>query len=150
MELVINSRQRDRRLDRKLLKQIAEFTLAESLVEAAELGIHFVSAKEMAKVHEQFMNIDGSTDVITFDHGSQPPAKIHGEIFISIEDAVAQARDFQTSWQSETARYIVHGILHLLSYDDLEPKARAKMKREENRLVSKLESNFNLRQIEKR
>ena len=150
MELIINNRQRARRLDRKLLKQIAAFTLAESRVEAAELGIHFVSAKDMARVHEQFMNIAASTDVITFDHGSEPPAKIHGEIFISIEDAVAQARDFQTSWQSETARYIVHGILHLLSYDDLEPKARARMKREENRLLRKLESNFNLRHIEKR
>jgi probable rRNA maturation factor len=150
MELVINNRQRARRLDRKLLNQIAEFTLSESRVESAELGIHFVSPKQMANVHEQFMNIAGSTDVITFDHGSEPPAKIHGEIFISIEDAIAQAREFKTTWQSETARYMVHGILHLLGYDDLEAQARAKMKREEDRLVRKLESNFNLRKIEKR
>lgn len=150
MELVINNRQRVRRLDRKFLKQITEFTLAESRVEAAELGLHFVSAKEMAKVHEQFMNIAGSTDVITFDHGSEPPATIHGEIFISVEDAIAQAREFKTKWQTEVARYIVHGILHLLAYDDLQAKARAIMKREENRLVRRLESNFNLRNIEKR
>jgi probable rRNA maturation factor len=150
MELVINNRQRTRRLDRKLLKQIAEFTLAESQVETAELGIQFVSAKEMASVHEQFMNVTGSTDVITFDHGSKPPHKLHGEIFISIEDAIAQAREFKTSWQSETARYMAHGILHLLGYDDLEVKARAKMKREENRLVRQLESEFDLRNIEKR
>lgn len=149
MELVINNRQRARRLDRKLLKQIAEFTLSESRVESAELGIHFVSPKQMANVHEQFMNIAGSTDVITFDHGSEPPVKIHGEVFISIEDAIAQAREFKTTWQSETARYMVHGILHVLGYDDLEAKARAKMKREENRLLRKLESNFNLRKIEK-
>jgi probable rRNA maturation factor len=150
MEIVINNRQRVRRLDRKLLKQIAEFTLTESGVQTAELGIHFISAKEMAKVHEQFMNIAGSTDVITFDHSSEPPVKIHGEIFISVEDAISQAREFQTSWQSEISRYVVHGILHLLGYDDLAAKPRAKMKREENRLVRRLESNFNLRNIEKR
>lgn len=150
MELVINNRQRVRRLDRKLLKQIAEFTLTESGVQTAELGIHFVSAKEMAKVHEQFMNIAGSTDVITFDHGSEPPTKIHGEIFISVEDAITQAREFRTKWQNEIARYIVHGILHLLGYDDLAARLRAKMKREENRLVRRLESNLNLRNIEKR
>src|SRR5687767_14228369 len=150
MELVINNRQRARRLDRKLLKQIGEFTLSESRVQSAELGIHFVSAKQMANVHEQFMNIAGSTDVITFNHGSEPPTRIHGEIFISIEDAIAQAREFKTTWQSETARYIIHGILHLLGHDDLRAKARAKMKREENRLLRKIESNFNLRQIEKR
>ena len=150
MELVINNRQRVRRLDRKLLKQITEFILAEFRVEAAELGIHLVSAKEMAKVHEQFMSIAGSTDVITFDHGSEPPAAIHGEIFISVEDAITQGREFKTKWQTEVARYIAHGILHLLAYDDLQAKARAKMKREENRLIRRLESNFHLRTLEKR
>lgn len=150
MELVINNRQRARRLDRKLIKQIAEFTLTESGCNMVVLGIHFVSAAEMAKVHKNFMNIAGSTDVITFDHASKPPASIHGEIFISIDDAIAQAREFKTTWQSETARYVVHGILHLLGYDDLSPGARTKMKREENRLLKNIEGRFDLRRLEKK
>jgi probable rRNA maturation factor len=146
-EIIVANRQRARRLDRKFIKQLADSILQMAKVERAELGLHFVSAKEMANVHEQFMNIAGSTDVITFDHGSQPPKGVHGEIFISVEDAIAQAREFKTTWQSEIARYIVHGILHLLGYDDLKPTARAKMKREENRLVNRIESAFNLKKI---
>ena len=129
---------------------VAQKVLADLGVESVELGLHFVSAKEMARVHEQFTNIPGSTDVITFDHGSKPPANLHGEIFISVEDAMAQAREFKTTWQSEVARYVIHGLLHLLGFDDLEPVARKKMKQTENRLVKKMEAQFDLRAIEKK
>jgi probable rRNA maturation factor len=149
-EILVSNRQRTRALDRKFIEQLTASALQQAGVASAELGLHFVSAKEMARVHEQFMNIAGSTDVITFDHGSKPPKAIHGEIFISVADAMAQAKEFETTWQSEVARYVVHGILHLLGYDDLEPAARAKMKREENRLVKILETEFNLRRVEKR
>jgi probable rRNA maturation factor len=65
------------------------------------------------------------------------PTIIHGEIFICVSEAVRQAKEFGTDWFSELGRYIIHGILHLTGHDDLEPVARKKMKREENRLVRK-------------
>jgi probable rRNA maturation factor len=149
-EIVIANRQRGRRLNLPLLKELVAWILTEELrVDFAEVGFHFVSAKEMARLHEEFMGIEGSTDVITFDHGSEPPKLVHGEIFISVEDAIAQAKEFGTTWQSELARYVIHGILHLLGYDDLEPDARAKMKRAENALLRKAERNFPLRKLEK-
>jgi probable rRNA maturation factor len=150
MELVINNRQRVRPIDRKFLKGVTKHLLDELLVTKAEVGVHLITAEEMARVHKEYMNIEGSTDVITFNHGSRPPEIVYGEIFISVEDAIAQAREFNTTWQSELVRYVVHGILHLLAYDDLEPRARAKMKREENRVLRQLESAFKLRALEKR
>ncbi len=149
-EIVVANRQRTRRLDRKFIEELTNSVLMELGVENAELGLHFVPAKEMANVHEQFMNIAGSTDVITFDHGSRPPEIIHGEIFISVDDAVAQAREFKTTWQSEIARYVIHGALHLLGLDDLQAIARAKMKRDDHRLLKKVEAQFNLRRLEKK
>jgi len=41
-----------------------------------------------------------------------------GEIYICVDEAVLQARKFGTSWQSEVIRYLVHGVLHLLGFDD--------------------------------
>ena len=149
-EIVVANRQRTRRLDRKLIEEIAQEVLTDLGVEDVELGVHFVSAKEMARVHEQFMNIVGSTDVITFDHGSEPPTSVHGEIFISVEDAIAQAREFKTTWQSEVARYVIHGILHLLGFDDVAPDARKKMKQAENRLMNRIAALFDLRALEKK
>jgi rRNA maturation RNase YbeY len=88
----------------------------------------------MARVNWRFLQHEGSTDVITFDHGSTIE-RVHGECFISVADAVDQAQAFRTTWTEEVVRYVIHGILHLRGYDDLEPALRRSMKREENRWV---------------
>jgi rRNA maturation RNase YbeY len=72
---------------------------------------------------------------------------LHGEIFVCMDEAVAQARRFRTSWQSELVRYIVHGILHLRGFDDRRAAPRARMKREENRLVRELAARFDFAAI---
>jgi probable rRNA maturation factor len=66
---------------------------------------------------------------------------------VCIDDAILQAREFGTTWQSEITRYIVHGVLHLLGYDDLKPQLRREMKRAENRLMRLLSQKFSLAQI---
>ena len=72
---------------------------------------------------------------------------LHGEIFICVDEAVSQARKFGVSWQSEVARYVIHGVLHLLGHDDLRAGARCKMKREENRLLRELSRRFALSKL---
>ena len=131
--LVLWNRQKDRPLSlRALRRTILDLLAAMGL--GAELGVHFVGPREMARVNVAFLGHEGSTDVITFDHGSTPE-RLHGECFISVADAVAQARDFGTSWDAEVVRYVIHAILHLRGFDDLEPAARRVMKRQENRWV---------------
>ena len=119
----------------------------------AELGINLVGAREMTLVNENFLQHEGSTDVITFDHSDaeggvrKAEFQIHGELFVCVDEAVLQAKEFGTSWQSEVVRYVVHGVLHLLGHDDLRATVRRQMKREENRLVRTLSQRFSLAQI---
>lgn len=153
MNIVISNRQRTKKINSRLLKQIVSVLFAELKMEHAELGIHLVGAKEMARVNWQYLQHEGSTDVITFDHlnlsleipGSS--LQLHGELFVCVDDAVAQAKEFKTTWPSEVVRYVVHGVLHLLGHDDLKPHLRRTMKREENRLVRRLETRFSLAQL---
>ena len=153
MNVVIANRQRTEKINARRLKQIVEELFAELEITEAELGIHLVGTKKMAQVNRQFLQHEGSTDVITFDHSSPnsqlptPNSQIHGELFICVDDAVAQAKEFKTHWQTEVVRYLVHGVLHLLGYDDLQPDLRREMKREENRLVRRLEKRFALAQL---
>ena len=153
MELVIANRQRTHKINGRCLRQVVLALLRELNQEGAELGIQLVGAREMARVNWQFLQHEGSTDVITFDHGAADRglrpgrAGLHGELFICIDDAVAQAAQFHTTWQSEVVRYVVHGVLHLLGHDDLQPAGRRKMKREENRLVRHLQQTFSLAQL---
>jgi rRNA maturation RNase YbeY len=160
--LAIANRQRVVALNTRLLRTITQSLLTELLdLETFDLGIHLVRAPEMARLNAKFLQHEGSTDVITFDYAENvlPASRrqsdlsagcrkhVEGEIFICIDDAIAQAREFRTSWQSELARYVIHGVLHLRGFDDLQPAARRTMKREENRLLKKTAHLFPLSKL---
>ena len=147
MTLCFRNRQRDCPIDLRLLRRILRFAL-ENLMKVSddELCFHFVPAQEMAKVNEQFLDHIGPTDVITFNH-SENGDRLHGEIFICPEVAVAHAREFGASWQEEIVRYCVHGLLHLRGYDDVRAADRRKMRREEDRLVKALTKQFALARL---
>lgn len=155
MNVIIANRQRTKKINARLLKQIVSELFEELKIAEAELGISLVAAPEMTLVNETFLQHEGSTDVITFDHavaekrkaesGKQKP--LHGELFVCVDEAVLQAKKFGVNWQSEVVRYIVHGVLHLLGHDDLRADLRRKMKREENRLVRLLARRFALAQL---
>ena len=164
-ELCLKNRQRTRPLNLPLLRRIAVHLLHDHFrPERYEFCVHLVEADEMAEVNQNFLQHTGSTDVITFDYsdasGPSPrPAKkqslahplkfLHGEVFISVPDAVAQAREFGTSWHSELTRYLIHGLLHLQGYDDLKPALRREMKREEQRLLNLTARKFKLSELQK-
>jgi probable rRNA maturation factor len=160
--ILIANRQRTKKINIPWLRQIVGGLMTELQITEADLGINLVGAKEMAKVNWNFLRHEGSTDVITFDHAdgggerSSLPADgahgvtrptLHGELFICMDEAVFQAKQFGTNWQSEILRYVVHGVLHLRGHDDLQPELRRKMKRTENRLVRVLAKRFSLAQL---
>jgi probable rRNA maturation factor len=144
--LHLANRQKTCALDRRLLRPIARCLLEKLLRrDSYELGVHLIGAAEMARLNETFLRHQGSTDVITFNHLETADAdRIYGEIFISVDDAVAQARRFGVPWQSEIVRYLTHGLLHLEGCDDTAPGPRRVMKRRENSLLKELSRRFDL------
>jgi probable rRNA maturation factor len=153
-ELLIRNRQRTRAVNLPLLRRVTLAVLAaQPRLEEWELGIHLVASKEMAKVNWRFLQHTGSTDIITFDHSAPRPrdlksrTQLQGELFICLDDAVKQARQFHTTWQSELTRYVIHGILHLRGYDDLTIAKRRVMKREEGRLLHEMSARFPLSRL---
>jgi probable rRNA maturation factor len=151
-QLTIRNRQRTRKLDVRFFRKAAVSVLGERpQITAVDLGVFFVDAKEMAAINEQHLNHSGSTDVITFDYGSASlthfDGLLHGEIFVCVDEAILQARQFRTTWQSEVMRYFIHGVLHLLGHDDHRAGNRRKMKQEENRLLKRVAGQFSLRSL---
>ncbi len=115
-----------------------------------QLGVYFINAAEMARLNGQFLGHARSTDVMAFDYEEETEeGGWCGEIFISVDDAVAGAPRFRATWQLELARYLVHGMLHLRGYDDRRPAARREMKREENRVLKALSRRFNWSKLER-
>ncbi|MCX6929407.1 MAG: rRNA maturation RNase YbeY [Verrucomicrobia bacterium] len=136
-----------------------------------DLAFYVVAEPEMIRLNEDFLRHNGATDVITFDYAEEVgqascratsganirttgggrdvcAVLIHGEIFICVDEALCQARRFRTTWQSELVRYAVHGVLHLLGYDDLNVRARRKMKAAENEIVRQLARQFSFRSLD--
>jgi probable rRNA maturation factor len=153
LTIAISNRQRMQKIDLRRLEKITAMALEELKIAGADLGIVLTGAKEMASLNEKFLGHEGPTDVITFNYqeaeaGSQKPElPLHGEIFVCVEEAERQAKEFGTDWRSEIVRYVVHGILHLTGQDDLKPAARKKMKREEGRVLGKLSRRFALSKL---
>ena len=164
-ELTLRNCQRGCSVNLPLLRRVARALLTGRLrLKNYELGVHLVAAPEMTKLNERFLNHAGSADVITFDYSEKADqasrlsseetpnrpgvfSALCGEVFICLDDAVAQARRFHTTWQSELVRYLVHGVLHLRGYNDQQPKFRRAMKREEDRLVRELARLFPLSKL---
>ena len=148
----LRNRQRTRAVNLRFLRRMTKALLQELFqLESFDLGIYLVGSVEMTRLNESFLRHQGSTDVITFDYSeissetsrrSNPPILLHGEIFICVDEAIAQARRFRAAWQSELARYLIHGMLHLQGHGDLQPAARRKMKLKENHLLRKLARQF--------
>ena len=153
MNITIANRQRTKKFNTRLLKEIIAALLVKLEVRQGEIGVHLVGAAEMTGVNWQFLQHAGSTDVITFDHRAavllpdHPELQLYGELFVCVDDALKQAETFRTTWTSEVVRYVVHGVLHLLGYDDLKPDLRQRMKREERRLLRWLETRFSFAEL---
>lgn len=95
-----------------------------------------VSDADIRKLHKTWMGKSSATDVITFPIDTEPP--IYAEIYISVETARRQAKDYGVSLRNELCRLAVHGALHLAGYDDGTPEEREAMHKLENRYIKGL------------
>jgi len=135
----IVNRQRKIPVDRSAIQSAAQKAVLEVLkippmgtggIEVLdEITVAIVSDKVITGVHREFMNDPTPTDVITFDHG---------ELVISAETALRQATGNHTSTHYELVLYIVHGLLHLHGYDDLNATDKVMMDEIQFRLVKEI------------
>lgn len=146
--LEVHNRQQHRWVDCRHLENILRALLVDLKKEASQLEINIVDAAGMSRLNEKFLRHRGPTDVLAFDYReSMDHDALFGELFLCVDEATVQATRFGTTWQSELVRYAVHGILHLLGYDDHKPERRREMKRLENRLLKGLAGRFALKKL---
>lgn len=105
--------------------------LAAQILGKRNLSVAFVTNAAIRKINKQFLQHDFATDVISFPLGTD----LVGELVISADYAVGEARQRGIPVEEELLRYVAHGILHLLGYDDHDPADKARMwKRQEREL----------------
>jgi probable rRNA maturation factor len=93
----------------------------------------------LLKKNIQFLNHNTLTDVITFDYSEKKI--ISGDILISTERVVENAKIFNVNYLTELHRVMVHGLLHLLGYKDKNEKDADIMREKENYYLNKFTNN---------
>jgi probable rRNA maturation factor len=97
----------------------------------------FCSDEYLSELNKKYLHHYTFTDILTFPDFSNPK-KISGDIYISVERTKENAEKFQQAFDKELARVMVHGILHLLGYNDKTPKDRELMTRKEDYYLDKI------------
>lgn len=108
------------------------------------LGIHygtisfvFTDNRKIQKINNKYLGKDCPTDVICFSLADKIDATCTiGEIIISLERVSENSKIFNTSFEQESLRCIVHGLLHLVGFNDDTKRNKNKMRSKEDKLVS--------------
>lgn len=109
------------------LKEIAK----EEGYSIGELNYIFCTDEYLLKINQDYLEHDTYTDIITFDL-SEKAKDISGEIYISLERVEENAKKFKISAENELHRVMVHGLLHLIGYQDKSPEEKAGMREKED------------------
>ena len=95
-----------------------------------ELSVVFCDDEYLLKINQDYLQHDFYTDIITFDYSDKD--SISGDLFLSIERIAENAKNHDTNFQHELHRVMVHGLLHLLGYQDKEEEDQLIMRNKED------------------
>lgn len=99
-----------------------------------DISYIFCSDEKILEVNRQYLQHDYYTDIITFDYTSGN--KISGDLFISLDTVKTNSEKFETPYNEELHRTIIHGILHLCGINDKGPGKREIMEENENKALA--------------
>ncbi|HHT9129349.1 MAG TPA: rRNA maturation RNase YbeY [Candidatus Brocadiaceae bacterium] len=138
MKLEITDLQKLQPINKDKIKKIIKSVLKVEKKDA-ELSVVFIDNKTIKQINNAFLGHNYATDVLSFAY-NEPSFKnsIKGEIIVSVEMASKLSRRYGYEIEGEIVLYLVHGLLHLLGYDDKRKKDAKKMHQREGSLLSTL------------
>lgn len=97
------------------------------------VSVVFVDSRYCKSINKKYLNHNYATDVISFTIEQTP--MLEGEVYINLDRAKQQAREYDVSFANEVGRLVIHGALHLIGYEDQIESERKKMKTVEDKHV---------------
>ena len=139
----IFNRQRTLALTALPVRRLVTHVLAQEGKTCDEVSIYFVNTPTICRLHADYFNDPSPTDCISFpldeaDDDEGFPYRVLGDVFVCPETAVKYAQSRSLDPYHEVTLYIVHGLLHLMGYDDMNPICRRRMRRAEKRHLQAL------------
>jgi rRNA maturation RNase YbeY len=135
MELLIHFEDIKKFVKPKGIKNKISDIFKEENRKGGSIGIIFCSDAYLLHINQDYLSHDYYTDVITFDYTEDQ--LISGDILISVERVRENSQIFNSTFENELLRVIIHGVLHLLGYNDQNEKEKAEMRQKEDTYIEK-------------
>jgi len=151
MPLRVQNRQRVLKLDTPSIRRLVGLILDDHGSGDGDLTIVFARDGFVKELNAAYRDVDRTTDVLAFaTRDGEPPGvegdpdkleRVLGDVVISTDRAVAQARRYRRTPEREILKLVAHGVLHLLGHDHATTGSRTKMRNLENRYLRTLSKN---------
>jgi probable rRNA maturation factor len=128
-------------VSRHSLEALVNIVLQKEHQSAHRVGIHFLSDRSMRMMHKKFFGDASSTDCMSFPLDSEPDLlglRHLGDVLVCPKTALERSCGDVLLFWDEITLYIVHGLLHLLGYDDTDAPHRTQMRRKEKLMLQSL------------
>jgi len=136
MKIQLRSLQ-SRPVDHDKLKQVLEAAAGQLGTTVDSLSVALVDDARISRLNHQLLHHSGPTDVIAFE-AEQDTEGNSGEIIISVQTAQRQAQKYGHSLMAELCLLSIHGLLHVMGYEDQTEAGRAKMERIQESLMDEV------------
>lgn len=118
--------------EQKIMEEFINYCILELKLKNVMFNVIIINDDEIHKLNKKYRNIDRATDVITFalednKEGPSLDVRVLGDVYISYDKVIKQAKDYGHSNTRELCFLAIHGLLHLLGYDHMNDKDEKKM-----------------------
>ncbi|MGL6194714.1 MAG: rRNA maturation RNase YbeY [Thermoguttaceae bacterium] len=131
--LEILDEQEEFSVNKSQIQTVCEKILADANVVRGRVGVVLTDNETIHELNQNFLSHDYPTDVISFQVESDADSGLlEGEVIVSVEMANQRGPKFGWGREEETVLYVIHGLLHLIGYDDIEEEDRVIMREKES------------------
>ncbi|MDD5070395.1 MAG: rRNA maturation RNase YbeY [Candidatus Omnitrophica bacterium] len=135
MKISIVNQQRLKRLNLKELELTLKLIGKNLNISSKNMSLVVCDNDFIKNLNKKYFNKNTVTDVISFPLTDKFDKNDLGEIVVSLEEAVLRAKDYGNTWKEEFTLYLIHGILHLLGYEDSNLKNKKVMDQKQQEVL---------------
>lgn len=120
-------------LDEETLEALIDHVLDAEGATLVHVSVVLSTHETVRHLNEAYLDHDYNTDVLSFSlQEKESSDTVEGEIYVDLDTAAERHEEFDTSFDREAYRYVIHGVLHLIGYDDADKEGQEAMRTRED------------------
>lgn len=136
IEIEFSNQQTNLVIDQERISAAVRAVLEAEKIRSAEISIAVVDDPTIHQLNVRYLEHDYATDVLSFVLSAEEDDHLEGEVIVSADTAISSAESYAWSAADELLLYVIHGMLHLVGYDDHSDQQRETMRSREQHYLT--------------